>query len=78
MSKLKRGDQVVARCNNPATGWVLRVAKDGSWADVRWEASMDLRYVRRYLTQYMVKTNPIFNRIANDPSMPVWLPEAFK
>lgn len=77
MKKLKRGDHVVFKCINPATGWVLRVAKDGSWADVRWDASIDHRYVSRQQTKNMVKLNPIFNRLANDPSMKVWLPEAF-
>lgn len=76
--KLERGDQVVFKCTNPATGWVMRVAKDGSWADVRWDSGPNYRYVRRHETKHMVKLNPIFNRIATDPMMKVWLPEAFQ
>jgi hypothetical protein len=76
--KLEKGDQVVFKCTNPATGWVKRVAKDGSWADVLWDSGMNFRYVARHKTKDMVKTNPIFNRIATDPMMRVWLPEAFE
>lgn len=78
MQKLKRGDHVVFKCLNPATGWVKRVAKDGSWADVEWNGSIDWRYTARHKTSHMVKTNPIFNRIATDPTMKIWIPEAFE
>jgi hypothetical protein len=73
--KFERGEQVVYRCTNPATGYVLRVARDGSWADVRWDSGMDHQYTRRVKTANISKTNPIFNRLAADPVARVWVPE---
>lgn len=45
--KLKKGDHVVYKCTNPATGWVVRVARDNKWADVEWNSDRNQRYVQR-------------------------------
>ena len=41
MSEIKRGDYVVCKIllNGPL-GFVIRVARDGSWADIRWRGSV--------------------------------------
>lgn len=74
--KFKKGDHVVYKCSNPATGWVKRVSKDETWVDVAWDSSMECRYVRRVLAKNILKTNPIFNRLARDPVSRVFIPEA--
>ena len=77
--KLERGDQVVFKCTNPATGWVMRVAKDGSWADVRWDSGMDCQYVKRHETKNMVKLTLIMNRIATEGGfLKAFIPEAYE
>lgn len=71
----ERGDQVFFKCTNPATGWIVRVARDGSWADVRWDSGMDCRYVRRTSTENILKLNPILDRLARDPLARAFVPE---
>lgn len=79
MKKLKKDDLVVFRCTNPAIGWVDRVAKDGSWADVEWFGSRKHPHVSRQLTRNIIKLNPIFNKLATEGGFfKAFLPEAYE
>lgn len=56
-----RNDHVFFACTNPGTGWVKRVAKDQSWAEVEWQPDERIRYVKRYDTKYLRLLNPVLN-----------------
>jgi hypothetical protein len=63
----KRGDQVFYKCSNPMAGRILRLAKNGSWADVRWDAGIKNQFVRRTKTSNLVNLGPVLNQIASSP-----------
>lgn len=54
---LEKGSYVFCRCINPDVGIVSRVAKDGSWADVRWLDNRPSRIRARKIE----RLNPVLN-----------------
>lgn len=61
MTELKVKDAVFFNCSNPATGFIKRMAKDKSWADVRWNASLDFSYVSRVDTKNLIHLLDVLN-----------------
>jgi hypothetical protein len=55
------GSMVVFTCSNPAIGFIKRMAKDGSWADVKWISGPDSSYTSRKPTSYLRPLNAILN-----------------
>lgn len=60
--ELEVGSAVFFKCSNPATGFIKRLAKDKSWADVEWHYGLNCKSVRRNKTIHLVKLTPILNR----------------
>lgn len=59
--ELGRNSFVVFTCANPAVGFIKRMAKDGSWADVEWISGRDSRYTSRVVTESLRPLNGVLN-----------------
>jgi hypothetical protein len=55
------GTMVVFTCGNPAVGFVKRMAKDKSWADVKWIQGIDSSYTSRVMVQNLRPLNGVLN-----------------
>ena len=60
--QFENGDAVFFQCENPATGFIKRLAKDKSWADVRWNVDLDCGYVTRVMTENILLLCPVLNK----------------
>lgn len=59
--EIEIGSAVFFKCNNPATGFVKRRAKDKSWFDVELNYGLDCRSSRRVRAKDIIKLTPILN-----------------
>lgn len=60
--QIEIGSAVFFRCTNPATGFVKRMARDRSWADVEWNWGIGCSGVRRCKLDDLIKLTPALNR----------------
>lgn len=51
---METGDLVCFKCSSPAVGFIKRMAKDKSWADVRWYHSLDYHSTSRVKTTSLI------------------------
>lgn len=77
-SKFRAGDSVVGIWSFSAYGYVKRVAKDGSWADVSWsvglgcsvetsrESTEHLRHLTGIIHYWMIEAGEFTQYVSND------------
>ena len=61
---MKKGDAVFFDCKNPATGYIKRLSKDKTWADVEWHPGVGCVYADRVYTKHLILLMPVLNKIA--------------
>ena len=62
---MKKGDAVFCKCAYPATGHIVRIAKDKTWADVEWCAGLKCVYISRIKTSLIDLLMPVLNEKYN-------------
>ncbi len=59
--ELGKNSLVVFTCTNPAVGFIKRMAKDKSWADVEWISNPGRPYVSRVFVKNLRPLNGVLN-----------------
>jgi len=57
-NKMKKHDQVISRCTDPAFGHVTRTGSD--WADVYWQSGINCNYTSRAKKRDLIPVAQIF------------------
>ena len=56
------GEKVFCKCSNPATGYIKRLARDGTWADVHWETVDQTPYTSHIRTANLLPLTECLNQ----------------